>query len=275
MPTWCHMFNSTLTGFARVWFDDLPPESIDSYDDLKKAFLANYLQQKKCIKDPVEIRHIKQSERESTKDFVQRFKAESRNVKGAPECMRISGFMHGITNPELIKRMHDNIPKNQQILEKRRNKFTLLTKSPKEILALDKGKFKAPPPMTTPVEKRNNNKFCEFHGEAPSGSKKPSDSSYRTPYWLQWRNHMANRTNIAAGKNKRYRAFHLHMDEIYRVRSPSLYNGIIGRLGVRKILAVPSTAHEMLKFPVPGEILALRSSKIIPLEFTMVSRLEA
>ncbi|GJV79493.1 reverse transcriptase domain-containing protein, partial [Tanacetum coccineum] len=33
------------------------------------------------------------------------------------------------------------------------------------VYALDKGKFKAPPPMTTPVEKRNNNKFCEFHGE--------------------------------------------------------------------------------------------------------------
>ncbi|GJV08644.1 hypothetical protein Tco_1346300 [Tanacetum coccineum] len=24
MPTWCHMFNSMLTGNARVWFDDLP-----------------------------------------------------------------------------------------------------------------------------------------------------------------------------------------------------------------------------------------------------------
>ncbi|GKE34557.1 reverse transcriptase domain-containing protein [Tanacetum coccineum] len=46
MPIWCHMFNSALTGNARVWFDDLPTESIDSYDDLKKAFLENYLQQK-------------------------------------------------------------------------------------------------------------------------------------------------------------------------------------------------------------------------------------
>nr|GEU66809.1 reverse transcriptase domain-containing protein [Tanacetum cinerariifolium] len=56
------------------------------------------------------------------------------------------------------------------------------------------------------------------------------------------------------------------------VRSPSPYNGIIGRLGVRKIQAVPSTAYGMLKFPVPGGILALRSNKIIPLECTMVSR---
>ncbi|GJS62981.1 reverse transcriptase domain-containing protein [Tanacetum coccineum] len=59
MPTWCYMFNSTLTGNARVWFDDLPPDSIDSYDDLKKAFLENYLQPKKCIKDPREIHNIK------------------------------------------------------------------------------------------------------------------------------------------------------------------------------------------------------------------------
>ncbi|GJV44413.1 hypothetical protein Tco_1428949 [Tanacetum coccineum] len=85
MPTWCHMFNSTLTESAR---------------------------QKKCIKDPVEIHHIKQREWESIEDFVQRFKAESRHVKGAPECMRISEFMHGIRNPELIKSLHDNIPKS-------------------------------------------------------------------------------------------------------------------------------------------------------------------
>ncbi|GKA45048.1 reverse transcriptase domain-containing protein [Tanacetum coccineum] len=112
MPTWCHMFNSTLTGNARVWFDDLLPESIDSYDDLKEAFLANYLQQKKCIKDPVEIHHIKQREGEFTEDFLRRFKTESRDVKEAPKVMRISGFMHGIMNPELIKRLHDKIPKS-------------------------------------------------------------------------------------------------------------------------------------------------------------------
>ncbi|GJY71571.1 reverse transcriptase domain-containing protein [Tanacetum coccineum] len=112
MPTWCHMFNSTLTGNARVWFDDLPKETIDSYDDLKKAFLENYLQQKKCIKDPVKIHNTKQRDRESIEEFVRRYKLKCRDVKGAPECMKIFGFMHGITNPELIKRLHDKIPKS-------------------------------------------------------------------------------------------------------------------------------------------------------------------
>ncbi|GJX02362.1 hypothetical protein Tco_0186275 [Tanacetum coccineum] len=127
--------------------------------------------------------------------------------------MRISGFVHGITNPELVKRLHDKIPKtvdemmrvttsflrgevvasnhernksfppwkqqkgnqkqnfntggfwNHQRLERKQDRFTLLTKTPKEIFALEKRKFKAPPPMTTPVKKRNHTKFCEFHGE--------------------------------------------------------------------------------------------------------------
>nr|GEU42870.1 reverse transcriptase domain-containing protein [Tanacetum cinerariifolium] len=44
----------------------------NSYDDLKEAFLANFRQQKKCIKYPVEIHHIKHREAESMKDFVHR-----------------------------------------------------------------------------------------------------------------------------------------------------------------------------------------------------------
>ncbi|GJW02224.1 hypothetical protein Tco_1561080 [Tanacetum coccineum] len=61
--------------------------------------------------------------------------------------------------------------------------------------------------------------------------------------------------------------------EYIHTRSP--YNGIIGRLGVKKIQAVPSTAHGMLKSPVPGGILTLRCCKIIQLECTIVSGSEA
>ncbi|GJV88935.1 reverse transcriptase domain-containing protein [Tanacetum coccineum] len=447
MPTWCHMFNSTLTGNARVWFDDLPPESIDSYDDLKEAFLANYLQQKKCIKDPVEIHHIKQREGESTEDFVRRFKIESRDVKGAPEVMRISGFMHGITNPELIKRLHDKIPKsvdemwkittaflrgevaagnqerkktfqpwkqqdaghrqnfkkggfkNQQRSEKRQDRFALLSKTPKEILALEKGKFKAPPPMTTPVEKRNSNKFCEFHGEVghntdecmhlkrqieellkngklshvikeikqsngkdPQKTNKKGEASSKDkalailmvqPWQRVARQritqsfspnpeisfppideeegaegpmiieaevggHFIHRMYVDGGSASEIMYEHCfnkllpevksrmvpatapligfsgeiiwplgqisllvkirdaeHSTSAFMnfvvVRSASPYNRIIGRPGIRKIQAVPSTAHGMLKFPVEGGVLTIRSSKIVTIECTSIA----
>ncbi|GJY31735.1 reverse transcriptase domain-containing protein [Tanacetum coccineum] len=81
---------------AAAKFDDLLPESIDSYDDLKEAFLANYLQQKKCIKDPVEIHHIKQREGESTEDFVRRFKTERQIPKSVDEMWKITtSFLRG------------------------------------------------------------------------------------------------------------------------------------------------------------------------------------
>nr|GEV03143.1 reverse transcriptase domain-containing protein [Tanacetum cinerariifolium] len=31
LPTWCHMFSSTLMGATKLWFNELPPESIDSF----------------------------------------------------------------------------------------------------------------------------------------------------------------------------------------------------------------------------------------------------
>ncbi|GJY22704.1 reverse transcriptase domain-containing protein [Tanacetum coccineum] len=212
MPTWCHMFNLTLTGNARAWFEKLPKESIDSYEYLIAAFRENYLQQTKHIKDPVKIHHIKQRDGESTEDFMKRYKAEVLDVEGAQECMKISGFMHGITHHELIKRLYEKISrsmdkiyrvttsflqgevpafshsrkkaptpwrqpeggnkpnfkkgfKNKQRSDRKPDRFSLLTKTPKEIFALEKGKFKAPPPMVTPAEKMDPNKYCEFHAD--------------------------------------------------------------------------------------------------------------
>nr|GEW06568.1 reverse transcriptase domain-containing protein [Tanacetum cinerariifolium] len=45
------------------------------------------------------------------------------------------------------------------------NRFTPLTRTPKEILAVEANKFQPPPPVVTPVEKRNSNKFCDFHND--------------------------------------------------------------------------------------------------------------
>nr|GEY03326.1 reverse transcriptase domain-containing protein [Tanacetum cinerariifolium] len=50
------------------------------------------------------------------------------------------------------------------------------------------------------------------------------------------------------------------------VKSMSHYNGIIGRLGLKAIQAVPSTVYGMLKFPVEGGIATIRSTILIPTE---------
>ncbi|GKA28254.1 hypothetical protein Tco_0714422 [Tanacetum coccineum] len=148
-------------------------------------------------------------------------------MKGAPECMRIFGFMHGVNNPELIKRLNEHALKTMEEImtvttasirgeaaaasknkghspwkshdqpkrhasERRSdfrgqsregrgsNRFTPLTTTPKEILAAKIGKFKPPPPMVTPVEKRRSNKFCDFH----------NDKGHGTDECMQLKNHI-------------------------------------------------------------------------------------
>ncbi|GJT41458.1 reverse transcriptase domain-containing protein [Tanacetum coccineum] len=408
MPTWCHMFNSTLTGNARVWFDKLPKESIDSYEDLRTAFRENYLQQTKHIKDPVEIHHIKQRDRESTEDFMKRYKAEVLDVEGAPECMRISGgscctqsrpeksafimeTVRGGNKPNFKKGF-----KNEQRPDRKLDRFSLLTKTPKEIFALEKGKFKAPPPMVTPVEKRDPNKYCEFHSDMghstsewmqlrkqidemikagklsqfikelkqndkPKAPKKGEASGKDKPLtilmiqpWervakpritqsfspetamsfpplreedgtegpmiieVEMGGHFVHRVYIDGGASSEVLYEHCFIklrkeirdqmvpatthligfsgetiwplgqiallvkigDEVHStsawmnfmvIRSPSQHNAIIGRPGIRKIRAVPSTAHGMLKFPVEGGTVTLQSSRVIPMECAMIS----
>nr|GFB61253.1 reverse transcriptase domain-containing protein [Tanacetum cinerariifolium] len=177
MPTWCHMFNSTLIGAARVWFDELPPESIDGYNDLRAVFLTYFMQQKKYIKDPVKIHNIKQRDGETIEDFMERFKIETGRMKRAPECMRISEFMHGVNNPELTKRLDEHVPKTMEEMmitttafirgeaaaaSKKKGHVSWKSqdqskshfsdkRTPKEILATEASKFQPPPPMVTPV----------------------------------------------------------------------------------------------------------------------------
>ncbi|GJV27059.1 reverse transcriptase domain-containing protein [Tanacetum coccineum] len=392
MPTWCHMGNSTLIGAARVWFDELPPESIDGY---KAAFLAYFMQQKKYVKVPAEIHNIKQRDGETIEEFIECFKIETGRIKGAPKCMRIFIFMHGVNNPELTKRLNEHVPKtveemmtattafirgetaaaskkkvhtpwksqdqskrhtserrsdfqNQPKDGRGSNKFTPLTITPKEIFMAESEKFKPPSPMVTPVEKRSNNKFCEFY----------NDKRHNTDECVQLRKQIKElkvtesfaRVNeitfppLTANKGTEgplvieakiggHAVHHMYVDRGYSmevlyehcfnrlqpeiknqmvpattsltdfsgetiwllgqlrllvtigdaeystkawmnfmiVRSLSPYNGISGRHGIREIQAVPSTAHRMLKFPVNGGIVTIRSTILMPTECATIA----
>ncbi|GJW30583.1 reverse transcriptase domain-containing protein [Tanacetum coccineum] len=355
MPTWCHMFNSTLIGAARVWFDELPPESIDSYKDLKAAFLAYFMQQKKHVKDPVEIHNIKQRDGETIEEFMERFKVETGRMKGAPECMKISGFMHGVNNPELTKRLNERVPKTLEEMMTTTTAFirgetaaaskkkvhTPWKLTPKEIFVAESEKFKPPPPMGTPADKRSSNKFSEFHndkghstdeciqlkkqieelvkagklshfikeirqdrdkqknGKKEAPAKEKAAAIYMIQPWHRVTRQKATLTfarvneitfpPLSANKGTegplvieaeiRGHAIHrMYVDEgdvkhftkvwmnFMIVKSPSSYNGIIRRPGIREIQEVTSTAHGMLKFPVNGGVVTICSTILTPNE---------
>ncbi|GJW38227.1 hypothetical protein Tco_0064072 [Tanacetum coccineum] len=127
------------------------------------------------------------------KDFI----GEVTGRRRCSECMRISGFKHGITRPGLIRRYMKEFEiygtkclLNEYILlqgdvdalksrpERKTpssmetpDRFSLLTKTPKEIFASGKKeplwKVKAPPPNGNSCGKNEDtdNKYCEFHSD--------------------------------------------------------------------------------------------------------------
>ncbi|GJW37608.1 reverse transcriptase domain-containing protein [Tanacetum coccineum] len=316
MPTWCHMFNSTLIGTARVWFDELPPESIDGYKDLKATFLAYFMQQKKYVKDPVEIHNIKQMDGETLEDFMERFKVETGLIKGAPECMRISGFMHGLKKQikELVRvgKLSHLIKEIKQCRDQTKNEKkkapakdkslaiymiqpwhrTTRQKVTQSFARVNEITF---PPLTT-----NKGTECPLVIKAEIGGHMihrmyvDGGSSTKVLYEhcfnrlrLEIKSQMVPATSSLTGfsgetiwplgqlkllvtigdvdhSTKAWMNFMI-------VRSLSPYNGIIGRLGIRDIRAVPSTAHGMLKFSVDGGIVTIRSTILIPDECATVT----
>ncbi|GJV89501.1 hypothetical protein Tco_1533439 [Tanacetum coccineum] len=176
--------------------------------------------------------------------------------------------------------------------------------------------------MTTPVEKRNASKFCEFHGEVghntdecvhlrkqieemlkagklshlikelkqnnrkeqPKISFPPLDEDEGTKGLMiikaKIRGHCIHRIGeiiwpigqiqllVTIGDEEHYASAWMNF---VVVRSEFPYNGIIGRPRVRKLHAVPSTAHGMLKIPVKRGVITLKSSRLVPLECAMVS----
>nr|GEV68495.1 hypothetical protein [Tanacetum cinerariifolium] len=317
----------------RVWFDELPPESINSYKDRKAVSLTYFMQQKKYVKNPVEIHNIKQKDGETIEDFLERFKVEIGRVKGAPECMRISRFMHGVNNPELTKRLNEHVPKTMEEMmitttafirgedaatSKKKGHSTdeckQLKKEIKELvracklshlikeikhgrdqLKTRKKETTAKDKPTTIVAKDDQTKemgehmihrMCVDCGSSMEILYKHCFNRLRPEIKSQMVSATTSLTGfsgetiwplgqlrllvIIGDANHSTRAWMNFMI----VRSLSPYNGIIGRPRIREIQAVPSTVHEMLKFPVEGGIVTIRSTVLIPTECTLEVAIE-
>nr|GEV87484.1 reverse transcriptase domain-containing protein [Tanacetum cinerariifolium] len=287
-----------------------PMWSIDGFEELQRAFRLNFTQRKKCAKNRVELARVKQRQGQSTSAYVEHYKDECIHVKACPEILKISGFMNGINNPELEKpplrtakksysnyksqqqprrqsndhsSNHNNSYRNQRG-DRGNDKYTPLTKTPKEILATEGANFPKPPPMRTPEERHVGNRYCEYHGQ----------KGHTTNEYVQLRqlidklvkecrlDHLVK--NIKEGKDKQKSGGGHDIHRMYidggasanilyehcfqrlrpEVKSHLLpYNDIIRRPGISAIRAVPSTAYGMLKFHVDGGIVTIYNT-IVP-----------
>nr|GEU39407.1 reverse transcriptase domain-containing protein [Tanacetum cinerariifolium] len=294
---------------ARVWFDELPPESIDGYKDLRAAFLAYFMQQKKYVKDPVEIHNIKQRDGETIEDFMECFKIETGRMKGDPECMRISRFMHGVNNPELTKRLNEHVPKTMEEMmitttafirgeaaaaSKKKDECIQLKKQIEELVRAGK--------LSHLIKEIKQGRDQAKIGKKETAAKDKPAAIYMVQSWQRTVKQKVTQSfervreiafpqlvasNGTEGPlvieaemgghviHRMYIDGGSSMEILYehcfnRLR-PEIKSHMVPATTSLTGFSVPSTVHGILKFPVEGGIATIRSTILIPTECTSVT----
>nr|GEU74385.1 hypothetical protein [Tanacetum cinerariifolium] len=224
------------------------------------------------------------------KNTTSRFKVETGRMKGAPECMRISGFVHGVNNPELTKRLNEHIPKTVE--EMMTATTTFIRKVTQSFAHIKEITF---PPLTANKGTRGPLVIeAEISGHVVHRIYIDGGSSMEVLYedcfnrlWPEIKSQMVSTTAsltgfsgetiwplgqlrllVTIGDTEHYTKAWMNFTI---VRSPSPYNGIIGRPGIREIQAVPSTAHGIVNFPINDEIVTICSTIMTPTECTTIA----
>ncbi|GKC77720.1 hypothetical protein Tco_1128494 [Tanacetum coccineum] len=186
------MFCQTVGGAARNRFDDLYPKSVDSFEELSQKFLE-FKSKSSHIKGAPPVLYIsafmhghghpelakKLNDKIPKKvdEMFERVQAFIRGemANGSAEMVHPPQGDKGYVRPTWTRG-----PKRDRNRggprEARRNMgvytpyprketFTPLTKTLKEILAMESVSFLEPPPLIGTPEKQNLNKFCDYHGD--------------------------------------------------------------------------------------------------------------
>ncbi|GJR65370.1 hypothetical protein Tco_0011435 [Tanacetum coccineum] len=156
MPIWCRMFQQTLDGSARGWFENLSRGSIDGWVELRQQFTTRFSTRRACFKDPTEITKIVRKANETLVAFKERCIIETGFITGVPEVMKISSFMDAYKCPELAKRYSDKVPKTVDEMMTRLDDF-LRSKEAFASTELPKGEASEPSRKSAgPVNRRED-----------------------------------------------------------------------------------------------------------------------
>ncbi|XP_068498445.1 uncharacterized protein [Phaseolus vulgaris] len=93
---YCKVFMSTLSGTALKWFVSLPTGHITTFQQFSKMFVEQYIVNKAPPLVSYDLFDVRQYQRESLKDFLNRFGAQIVRLPGKDEDMFVHAFKKGV-----------------------------------------------------------------------------------------------------------------------------------------------------------------------------------
>ncbi|XP_052176673.1 uncharacterized protein LOC127790974 [Diospyros lotus] len=136
--TRCQAFPLSLAGQAQQWFTDLPAGHIQSFEQLKKEFLEAFSAYVPKKKSAMYLMSLQQRPNESLKQYTERFRVATQEVRDLPVGLTASTLLNGTTYAPLRRSLAFSEPDSMTELFARAEQFIVQM----EILEAWEGKRK-------------------------------------------------------------------------------------------------------------------------------------
>uniref|UniRef100_A0A2N9I8K3 Uncharacterized protein n=1 Tax=Fagus sylvatica TaxID=28930 RepID=A0A2N9I8K3_FAGSY len=112
----CRTFLTNLRGSARTWFNQLETGSIDTFAQLSRAFIDNFIGGRRSARPANYLLNIRQREGESLRSYVQRFNKEAVQIDEPNEYVALTAFNAGLLKGDFLFQLCKDPPKSMSEL---------------------------------------------------------------------------------------------------------------------------------------------------------------
>ena len=133
----CRAFPTTLKGAARIWFNQLMPNSISTFKELSAQFTVHIIGGHRYKKSTDCLMSIKQREDETLRSYISRFNKEALSINKASDKLLVTAFTNGLRKGKFLFSLYKNDPKTMSDVLYRATKYmnakdALLTRKKRE-----------------------------------------------------------------------------------------------------------------------------------------------
>ena len=119
----CRAFPTTLKGPARIWFNRLTLNSINTFKELGAQFTSHFIGGHRYKRSTTCLMSIKQREDETLRSYITRFNKEALSIDEADDKILVVAFTNGLRKGKFLFSLYKNDPKTMSEVLYRATKY--------------------------------------------------------------------------------------------------------------------------------------------------------
>ena len=119
----CRAFLTMLKGPARIWFNRLSPNLINTFKELSAQFTSHFIGGHRYKRSTACLMRIKQWENETLRSYITRFNKEALSIDEADDKILVAAFTNGLRKGKFLFSLYKNDPKTMSEVPYRATKY--------------------------------------------------------------------------------------------------------------------------------------------------------